>query len=519
MKALRWLLPMVVSLGLAGAVLVATDMIDVQIGFRENVAKAAGLVETQTSAKATPAGPFWRDGSGAAPSAAPRGAPGSFADLAEHVAPAVVSIQAERTVTPDQRGRAHGPLEEFFGFPFGGGGGAPRAGEGSGFVISADGYVVTNNHVVAEFDKIDVVFLDGTKLPARVTGRDPATDVALLKVDTEKTLPSLPLGNSDATRIGDWVVAIGNPFGLENTVTAGIVSAKHRRTQGDGGPRYSDFIQTDAAINPGNSGGPLLNLSGEVIGINTMILSPSSNPFGGGAGNVGIGLAIPVNMAKQVLPQLRAKGRVSRGKLGVGIQPVDADTAEFLGLDSPRGALVQSVEEGSPAARAGIKQGDVIVEFNGKAINEMDELPQLVAATPIGSKSRVGIVRKGKRQTLDVTIAALALDDDTATLPDGDQPEPTGEYGLSVQSLTPEIAAQLRIEEAVKGVVVTRVRPGSPAEAARLQPYDVILEVNQEPVATAAAFKAAIGKNPKGALLLVKRGRQEIFLTMKRAAK
>ena len=510
MKALRWLLPMFVSLGIAGAVLVATGMVDVRIGFQDNLAQAAGLVDAEPGLKATPAGPFWRDGSNAAaPAPAPHGAPASFADLTERVAPAVVSIQAERS-RPVQQDRTHprNPLEEFFGFPFGGG--APRAGEGSGFVISGDGYVVTNNHVVAEFDKIDVVFLDGTKLPARVIGRDPATDVALLKVESVKTLQSLVLGDSDDTRIGDWVVAIGNPLGLENTVTAGIVSAKHRRALGGEGPRYSDFIQTDAAINPGNSGGPLLNLAGEVVGINAMIASDR---------NIGIGFAIPMNMVKQVLPQLRSKGRVSRGKLGVGIQPVDADSAEFLGLDSPHGALVQSVEEGSPAERAGIMRGDVIVEFNGKPIHEMDELPQLVAGTAIGARSKVLVVRKGKQQALDVTIGALALEEDAGTLPGADEPEPSGEYGLSVQTLTPEIAAQLRLEEGVKGVVVTKVRPGSPAETARLQPYDVILEVNQAPVAASAAFKTAIAKNPKGALLLVRRGRQEIFVTMKRAAK
>ncbi len=509
MKAARWLFPMVVSLALAGAVLVATEMVDVRVGFRDNVAQAAGLVETESNAKVPASGPFWRDGSpSAAASAAPRGAPGSFADLTERVAEAVVSIQAERTTPPEQGNRPRNPLEEFFGMPFGGG--APRAGEGSGFVISADGYVVTNNHVVAEFDKIDVVFLDGTKLPARVIGRDPATDVALLKVESDQSLPSLALGNSDQTRIGDWVVAIGNPFGLENTVTAGIVSAKHRRSLGGEGPRYADFIQTDAAINPGNSGGPLVNLAGEVVGINTMIVTDR---------NVGIGFAIPVNMAKQVLPQLRSKGRVARGKLGVQIQPVDADAAEFLGLESARGALVQSVEEGSPAARAGIRRGDVIVEFNGQRIDQMDELPQLVAGTAIGSRSKVAIVRKGKRQLLDVTIGALALTEDPSVLPGGDQPEPSGEYGLSVQTLTPEIAAQLRLDENVKGVVVTRVRAGSPAETARLQPYDVILEVNQEPVTTSAAFKTAIAKNSKGALLLVRRGRQEIFVTIKRGAK
>jgi serine protease Do len=235
--------------------------------------------------------------------------------------------------------------------------------------------------------------------------------------------------------------------------------------------------------------------------------------------NVGIGFAIPANMAKQVLPQLRSKGRVSRGKLGVGIQPVDADAAEFLGLTGPQGALVQSVEQDSPAERAGIRRGDVIVEFNGKAINKMDELPQLVAATPIGTNSRVVVVRKGKRRTLEVTIGALTLDGEDEELPGIEEAEPTGEYGLSVQTLSPDVAQQLRLDESVKGVVVTRVRPGSPAESARLQQYDVILEVNQTPVATAAEFKAAVQKNPKGALLLVKRGRQEIFVTMRRAPK
>jgi len=519
MKAARWLPPMVFSLAVAAALLIATGIVPVRIVFQNQVAEARGLLDTPAGAKATPvAGPFWRDGSTAAPAEAPHGAPGSFAELTERVAPAVVSIRAERTVRPEAN-RPRNPIEEFFGFQFRN---QPQAGEGSGFVISADGYVVTNNHVVADFDKIDVVFLDGAKLPAKLVGRDPATDVALLKVESSRSLPSLPLGDSDRTRPGDWVVAIGNPFGLENTVTAGIVSAKHRRTQNEGGPRYSDFIQTDAAINPGNSGGPLLNLSGEVIGINTMILSPGSgNPFAGGmAGNVGIGLAIPVNMAKQVLPQLRAKGRVSRGKLGVAIQPVDADAADLLGLDSANGALVYNVEEGSPAARAGIRRGDVIVEFNGVAIKAMEELPQLVASTPIGQRSKVVVVRKSKRQTFDVTVGALALEDDDAgpALPSGEEPVPTGEYGLSVQTLTPEIAAELRLDDSVKGVVVSRVRPGSPAETARLQPYDIILEVNQEPTPTAAAFKAAIGKNAKGALLLVRRGRQELFVTMKRGA-
>ena len=511
MKALPWLLPLTVSLALAGAIVYATDLVDVNVILRENVAHAAGLRDELPAPVVSQAGPFWRDGSGAPPAEAPRNAPGSFADLTERVAPAVVSIQAERT-QPVQRRGPRNPLEDFFGFPFQGQ--IPQQGEGSGFVISADGYVVTNNHVVDDFDKIGVVFLDGTTLPAKIVGRDAATDVALLKVEPAKPLTSLPFGDSDKTRPGDWVVAIGNPFGLENTVTAGIVSAKHRRSLGGDGPRYADFIQTDAAINPGNSGGPLVNLSGEVVGINTMIVNSGSG------GNVGVGFAIPANMAKQVLPQLRTKGRVSRGKLGVQIQPVTEDNAEFLGLSSPHGALVGTVEEGSPAEKAGIRRGDVIVEFNGKPIKEMDELPQLVASTPIGTKSKVVVVRGGKRQSFDVVVGNLTLDDggEDLELPGDDAPEPSGEYGLSVQTLTPEVAAQLRVEEGLKGVVVTRVRPGSPAERARLQQYDVILEVNQAPVASAAQFRTAIAKNPKGALLLVKRGRQDIYVTMRRSA-
>jgi len=508
MQAKRWLLPMVISLPVAAFVLVATGIVDVRIDLRGNVAQAAGLLENEAAAKPKQASaPFWREGGSPppAPTAAPRGAPITFADLTERVAPAVVSIQAERTITADERLGPRNPIEEMFGFPFGGG--VPRAGEGSGFVISADGFVVTNNHVVDNFDKIDVVFLDGTTLPAKVIGRDPATDVALLKVEAKKSLTSLPLGDSDKTRIGDWVVAIGNPLGLENTVTAGIVSAKHRRTRAQEGPRYSDFIQTDAAINPGNSGGPLLNLAGEVVGINTMIASDR---------NIGIGFAIPVNMAKQVLPQLRNKGRVSRGKLGVTIQPVDADAAELLGLPDASGALVNDVEEGSPAERAGIRHGDVIVEFNGKKIRDMDELPQLVAATPPGQRSKVTFVRKGKRMSADIVVSALALDDEAELGPGGDEAEPSGEYGLSVQTVTPQLAQELGFEAGTKGVVVTRVRPGSPAEKATLRARDLILEVNQEPVATSAAFRTSVLKNPKGALLLVRRGRQEVFITLKR---
>ena len=507
MTAKRWLAPMVVSLALAALVLVAIGGIDDRVGFKDNVANAAGLLENEKAAKTKPAAaPFWREGGGIPEADAPRGAPQSFADLAERVTPAVVFIQGERTDAAPERRGPRSPLEQFFGVPH-----EPIAGQGTGFVISADGYLVTNDHVVGEFDKIEVQFADGTTLPAKVIGRDAGTDLALLKVESPGALPSLPLGDSERIRPGDWVVAIGNPFGLEHTVTAGIVSAKHRRRISENAEqsRFDDFIQTDAAINPGNSGGPLLNLAGEVIGINAQIRAGGDN----------IGFAIPVNIAKQILPQLRSKGRVSRGKLGIGIQAVDPEAAEFLGLADASGALVNSIEEGSPAERAGIRVGDVIVEFNGQKIGEMDELPQSVAATAVGTKAKLTFVRKGKRQTVDVVVGALSTEDVALDDEESGAPAQTGAYGLSVQTLTPDLVGQLRLEPGTQGVVVTRVQPGSPAETARLQPYDVILEVNQGAVKTSAEFKSAIGKNPKGALLLVRRGRQEIFVTMRRAPK
>jgi serine protease Do len=342
-------------------------------------------------------------------------------------------------------------------------------------------------------------------LEAEIVGRDPKTDVALIRVKTEQELPYLPLGDSDKIRPGDWVVAVGNPFGLEHTVTAGIVSAKHRQINDPRSEsrRFDDFIQTDAAINPGNSGGPLLNLEGEVVGINTAI-NPRANT---------IGFAVPINLAKDVLPQLRATGRVSRGWLGVYIQEITPEIAEQLELEDDRGALISKVEPGSPADDAGMQRYDVIVEFNGQPISSMEELPRRVAAAPVGSEADVVVLRKGSRKELSVKLGEL---EEGEKLAQGGAPsEEAGIAGVQVQSVTPEMAEQLGLEEAA-GVVVTAVEPGSPGDEAGLRRGDVVLEVNQRPVESVEQFRAALGDPEKGALLLVRRGNADIFVPLKR---
>jgi serine protease Do len=398
-------------------------------------------------------------------------------------------------------------MEEFFG-PFGPGFEElfeqPRKvpSLGTGFVISPDGYILTNNHVIEDVDKIEVQFEDGRKFDAKVIGRDPRTDVALIRVEADD-LPSLPLGNSESVRPGDWVVAIGNPFGLAHTVTAGIVSARHREINADpDARRFDDFIQTDAAINPGNSGGPLINLAGEVIGINTAI-NPRANT---------IGFAVPVNIAKDILPQLREAGKVSRGWLGVYIQPIEPEMAEILGLEDTKGALVSKVEPGSPADEAGLKSGDVVVEFDGRPIEKMEELPRYVAGAGVGKDLRLVALRKGQRKSFDVKLGELDTGVEEASATPGETEKPR--FGLSVQELSPEVAQQLGMEGA-KGVIVTQVEPGSPADDAGIRRRDVILEVNQKPVASTKDFRSALDGSDKGALLLVRRGEAEIFVAMK----
>jgi len=338
-----------------------------------------------------------------------------------------------------------------------------------------------------------------------VVGRDSATDIALLRVKSDKPLTPLPLGDSGAMRPGDWVIAIGNPFGLEHTVTAGIVSALHRRNIGAG--RYDDFIQTDAAINPGNSGGPLIDLRGQVVGINTAI-NPRANT---------IGFAVPINMAKEILPSLRTAGFVTRGWLGVVIQRVTPDLQEAMGLKNTEGALVSRVDPKGPAQAAGIERGDVIVRFDGKPVSTMEDLPRLVAAAPPGSTAELVVVRSGAEKALQVELGKLDEGEQVAAA-EGEPGEQTGPeaFGMRVQPLTPELAEQLSIEEA-EGVVVSAVEPGSSADEAGLRRGDVILEVDQQPVPSIAAFQKATQGRDK-ALLLVRRADATIFVALKKQA-
>ncbi len=493
-----------------GALLLASGVVNIDFSVEAPTAEAIDLFgksETKTADNEA----FWKDGEGETVYSPPRGAPASFANLAEATSPAVVNIQTSKKLVNRRRGGDRGrprhPLEEFFGGPFpdmfGGERNVPSL--GTGFVISEDGYIVTNNHVVEDVDKIEVLFFEGEKsLEAKVIGRDPKTDIALIKVEPDRPLPSLALGDSDDVDPGDWVVAIGNPFGLGHTVTAGIVSAKSRVINPDPeARRFDDFIQTDAAINPGNSGGPLLNLAGEVIGINTAI-NPRANT---------IGFAVPVNIAKDILPQLRTAGRVSRGWLGVYIQEIDETTAELMDLDEEVGALVSKVEPGGPADKAGIRRGDVIVSFNGEDIDKMSTLPRVVARTPVGSGVDVKVLRKGKKKSLKVQLGELDRDDDVVLA--SAEADERGAFGVVVKDLDSRTAEQLGLDEP-DGVLITDIEEDSAASEAGLRRGDVILEVNQKPVSDANAFEKAVKGAEKGALLLVRRGEAEVFVAVKR---
>jgi serine protease Do len=451
--------------------------------------------------------------------------PDGIADVAEKVINAVVNISTSQSVdthssaTPPPIFPPNSPFEEFFEEFFknrrGGQQGdnqsrpnPPRRVNslGSGFIIDSSGIVVTNNHVIADADEVTVILNDGTRLKAEIIGRDTKVDLALLRVKPEKPLTAVQFGDSDKLRLGEWVVAIGNPFSLGGSVTAGIVSARNRDIQS--GP-YDNYIQTDAAINRGNSGGPLFNLDGEVIGINTAIYSPSG-------GSIGIGFAVPSKTAVAVIDQLRQYGETRRGWLGVRIQQVTDDIAESLNIKPARGALVAGVEERGPSKPAGIEAGDVIIRFDGKEIKEMKDLPRIVADTPVGKEVEVVVVRKGKEETRTVKLGRLEDGEKQAAVPASKEAAPQEKtvvqktLGLSLANMTDDLRRRYKIKDTVKGVVITGVDSGSPAADKRLNAGDVVVEVAQEQVNDADALQKRVDQ-------LKRDGRRSALLTVSTA--
>jgi len=437
----------------------------------------------------------------ASPPAVPaRTASPDFVELAKKLKPSVVNIRTAKIIKPKQRvqrPRMQSPFDNFFEDFFNQFDQMPQQRTrreqslGTGFIISPDGYILTNNHVVNGADEVMVKLSDGREIKGELKGSDDKLDLALIKISEKEPFPAAELGDSDALEVGEWVMAIGNPFGLSQTVTAGIVSAKGRVI---GSGPYDDYIQTDASINPGNSGGPLFNSAGKVIGINTAII----------AGGQGIGFAIPVNMAKGIVAQLRDSGKVTRGYLGVRFQPLTADLAKSFGLDSEKGALIASVEKDTPAERGGLKAGDVILEYDGKPIVEGNELPRYVAATPVDRKVKLVIFREGKKQELYVVVSKLKDGESAAAPAGGSESE---KLGISVQELTKELAAKLGIKDNRAGLVISEVKPGSAAEEAGILPGSIVIEINGVRPDTVEKFTEAVAKLSKGDLvrLLLKR--------------
>jgi serine protease Do len=460
----------------------------------------------------------------------------SFADLAERLLPAVVNVSTTQTLKNDraqgERGQGDqrrrgpdvpqfppgSPFEEFFRDFFDRQqrpDAPPRRAQslGSGFIIDPAGYIVTNNHVIAEADEVKVTLHDNLVLPAKVVGKDTKTDLAVLKVESSKPLPFVKFGNSDGSRVGDWVIAIGNPFGLGGSVTQGIISARQRDI--NAGP-YDDFIQTDASINRGNSGGPMFNLAGDVIGINTAIYSPSG-------GSVGFGFAIPSALAKPVIDQLRQYGKARRGWLGVNIQTVTDEIAESLGLDKPKGALVARVTENGPADKAKIQSGDVVTKFDGKDVTDMRRLPRIVAETPVDKSVPVTVWRKGKEVQLHVKVGELEEAEQVAAAPKGNSRTPSAPspaavetLGMALSPITPELRDKFEINEKTKGVVITKVDDGSPAAERGIRPGEVIVEINQEQVTSpqqvATKVNEAKTQGRRGVLVMVDRQGEQRFV-------
>lgn len=452
---------------------------------------------------------IWKEGGGAK---FDQPQPPSFTEAAKALKPAVVNISSRRTDSPTERRSrrrrpfpfgGEDPFQEFFDRFFGEQR-RPRhrPSLGTGFIINTNGYIVTNNHVVEEADEITVTLASKEEFEATLIGRDPKTDLALLRVNSPLPLPTVPFGDSENLEVGEWVLAIGNPFGLGHTVTAGIVSAKGRII---GAGPYDDFIQTDASINPGNSGGPLFNMRGEVIGINTAIMRSGQ----------GIGFAIPINMAKNVLSQLYGKGNVTRGWLGVAIQRISPALLKAFRLDEAKGALVSGIVTDAPADRAGLKQGDVIVGFHGSEVEDSSALPGLVAVVEPGTTVEVEIIRDGKRMTVPVTLGELEEDEAAriASL------EPSGVeelLGIQVEAITDDVARELRIDDD-RGVVVADVADQSPAANAGIRPGDVIREVNRQPVEDLDTYDTATAQLEEGepVLLLLERRGNHLYVALR----
>ncbi|GJM16167.1 MAG: peptidase [Thermodesulfobacteriota bacterium] len=434
----------------------------------------------------------------------------SFADLVEKLQPSVVNISTTNVVrqqSPFRRGPnspgGNDPFNEFFEKFFGGRDGPQkeykRQGLGSGFIMTEDGYVVTNNHVIDKADDIEVVLQNGNKYEAKVVGKDPKTDLAVLKFEPDQDIQPVKFGDSDSDslRIGDWVIAIGNPFGLGYTVTAGIVSAKGRSL---GLGAYDDFIQTDASLNPGNSGGPLFNLKGEVVGVNTAIVARGQ----------GIGFAIPIDLAEFVIDQLKSDGKVVRGWLGVYVQKVTPEIASSFGLKEDEGALVSDLAPDGPAEKAGIKRGDVVIEFDGKKVKDVSDLTSLAAETKPGTEVDVEIIEDGKTKTIKVKLEEFP--DPKAQM----TTEIRENLGIRVKQLTPEIAQRLKLDKD-NGVIISNVQQGSAAGEAGLKPGDIILEIDKKPINSLDDYSQALENVKSGdtALFLVKRGANTIYSALR----